>query len=67
MFFGCVLLNFFAMFFNFKLCNVYVFHCINKHSIVFVSLKQKLSMYAKRFHKILSEFTSFSKWGLVGK
>jgi hypothetical protein len=29
--------------------------------------QQKVSLYAKWFHLILSEFIGFSKWGLVGK
>jgi hypothetical protein len=32
-----------------------------------ISLQQKLSLYAKWFHWILSEFTNYSEQHLVGK
>jgi hypothetical protein len=35
--------------------------------IIINSLEQKVSLYAKWFHYILSEFIGLNKWGLVGK
>jgi hypothetical protein len=31
------------------------------------SLQQKVSLYAKWFHWIMSEFISYKEWDLVGK
>jgi hypothetical protein len=44
-----------------------LFLWINKNNNNFSSLQQKVSLYAKWFHLILSELTSCNERNLVGK
>jgi hypothetical protein len=44
-----------------------LFLSINKNNNNFSSLQQKVSLYAKWFHLILSELTGHNEWNLVGK
>jgi hypothetical protein len=60
-------INFFES--KFVLSNLYDFFVIKviQNSITLASLQQKVSMYTKWFHWILSEFIGCSEWGVVKK